>query len=556
MQVVDSLVSALLRADGDALVMHVGEKPTVITASGGVPLTASGLTLASMDELLRDLLPIEAQQALAEFGAVEADLPPTSSARGQRLTVVAARGGDDVWIEIRRQRAAAPLEAEATNPAARAGISDPPGTPGFSNRPPPGARPSPAIVAERRPRDARWRAGASSMPGRLPAETPAVVLPLARNAARSEAMPRPATAPGPSGLERLLRLAAAREADALYLFTNTPPSIRHDGDTSTIEGEKVLGGSDIEALLLEAMADRGREPADAVEWTMEMPEVGRVLAVRVRDWRGTGVVFRMSPARVTPVEQLGLPREIQTLCAETEGLLLVAAPRGGGKSTVVAAMVDQINRTRRDYVVLLETRTTVTHDNRLALVSQREVAGGGALAAAIRGARREGADVIAVEDLATPDALIEAIEAAGSGHLVIAGVAAPSAAAALARLLERVPVPLRDATQAQLAHALRGVIAQVLLRKNAGGRVAAREVLLNGPSVAQLLAAGDFARLPLAIENGRRAGMVPLTDALVGFVQSGAVDVREAWRRAPDRPALLRALKREGIDTSFVERLA
>jgi twitching motility protein PilT len=395
------------------------------------------------------------------------------------------------------------------------------------------------------------------MPGRLPADTPAVVLPLARNSTRSDAMPRPAAAPGPSGLERLLRLAAARGADALYLFTNTPPSLRHDGDTSTIEGERVLGGADIEALLLEAVADRRRDPGDTVEWTMEIPEVGRVLAVRVRDQRGPGAVFRLSPARVTPAEQLGLPREIQTLCAEPEGLLLVAGPRGGGKSTVVAAMVDQINRTRRDYVVLLESRTTVAHDNRLAIVSQREVtAGGGALATAIRGARREGADVIAVEDLETPDALLEAIEAAASGHLVIAGVTAPSATAALARLLERVPAPLRDTTQAQLAHALRGVIAQVLLRKNAGGRVAAREVLLNGPSVTQLLAAGDLARLPLAIENGRRAGMVPLTDALVGFVQSGAVDVREAWRRAPDRPALLRALEREGIDTSFVERLA
>jgi Tfp pilus assembly ATPase PilU len=81
-------------------------------------------------------------------------------------------------------------------------------------------------------------------------------------------------------------------------------------------------------------------------------------------------------------------------------------------------------------------------------------------------------------------------------------------------------------------------------------------VLLNGPSVAQLIGAGDLARLPLALENGRRTGMVPLTDALVGFVQSGAVDVREAWRRAPDRPGLLKALKREGIDTSFAERLA
>ena len=96
----------------------------------------------------------------------------------------------------------------------------------------------------------------------------------------------------------------------------------------------------------------------------------------------------------------------------------------------------------------------------------------------------------------------------------------------------------------------------MLLRKTGGGRIAARELLLNSTSVAQLIADGKLPQLPLAIEGGRRVGMVPLTDALVAFVQSGVVEVREAYRKAPDRTALLKSLKREGIDTSFVERLA
>ena len=110
--------------------------------------------------------------------------------------------------------------------------------------------------------------------------------------------------------------------------------------------------------------------------------------------------------------------------------------------------------------------------------------------------------------------------------------------------------------QLALADNLRGVVAQVLLRKNGGGRVAAREVLLNTPAVAGALAEGKTSQLPLAIEGGRRQGMVPLNDALVGFVQSGAVDVGEAYRRAADRAGFLALLKRQGIDTSAIERYA
>ena len=110
--------------------------------------------------------------------------------------------------------------------------------------------------------------------------------------------------------------------------------------------------------------------------------------------------------------------------------------------------------------------------------------------------------------------------------------------------------------QALVAETLRGVVAQVLLRKSGGGRVAARELLLGTPGVSGLIAEGKIAQLTLALDNGRRHGMVPLTDALVAFVQSGVVDVKEAWRRASDRASLLKQLKREGIDTSFTERLA
>jgi twitching motility protein PilT len=330
-----------------------------------------------------------------------------------------------------------------------------------------------------------------------------------------------------------------------------------DGEIGALEGEPALGPSDIEALLIDASPERRLEPPDGSEWIVDLADVGRVRCVSFRDHRGPGGVFRMIPAKAVSAEQLGLSREIQSLCAEPEGLLLVVGPRSSGKSTLISAFVDQINRTRGDHVITLENRIKVVHEGRMSIVSQREVRGDtDAWLSALRAALRENPDVIVIEDLRAPEVVTEALEAAASGHLVIGGLAAHGAAAALERLIDQSPAERRPAVQALLAESLRGVVSQVLLRKTGGGRVAARELVLNAPSVAPLLAEGRLSQLPLAVESGRRMGMVPLTDALVAFVQSGAVDVREAWRKAADRPGLLKALKREGIDTSFLERLA
>jgi twitching motility protein PilT len=523
--VVDSLVRAMVDADGDALVMHVGEK----------------LTLSAMTELLRGLLPVDAQQALDEFGAVEADLPATPAGGAERFTIIAARGGDDIWIELRRQRVL-PFDLGTEDP----GAAEPPRPPTMPSREASGRSGS-----ARRP----TRGEASpSQPSGDGADTHANVLPLARNPVRPDRTR--SIAPRIAGLDRLLRLAAARGAETLYLFSQARPSIRVDGEIGILDGEPVLAASDVEGLLLEAMPGQRADSADG-EWIVDMPDVGRVRCVSFRDHRGPGGVFRMIPPRALSADQLGLSREIQALCGEPEGLVLVVGPRSSGKSTLMAAFVDLINRTRSDHVISLESRIKVVHESRSSLVSQREVRGDASeLLGAMHAALRENPDVLVIEDLRAPEVIVEALEAAGSGHLVIGGMAAHSATTAVERILDQVPAERRAAAQALLAESLRGVVAQVLLRKTGGGRIAARELLLNSSSVAQLVAEGKVSQVPLVMESGRRIGMVPLADALVAFVQSGAVDVREAWRKTADRQALLKALRREGLDTSFAERLA
>ena len=346
----------------------------------------------------------------------------------------------------------------------------------------------------------------------------------------------------------------------LYLSSGARPAIRIDGDIETLDGAPVLGPKEVEALLLTLMPERDAEAlrtGAAGEWICEIADLGRVRCMTFRDSRGPGGVFRLMRPRGISVEQLGLPREIQALAFEADGLVLVAGPRSSGKRTLMSAFVDLINKKRREHVITIESEISVAHDRVGALVSQREVRGGAdEMLAEARSALREDPDVLVLENVRTPDLMHLALDAAARGHLVIGGLAASSAADAIDRVIDLYPAEERRQVQLALGQSLRGVVAQVLLKKQGGGRVAAREVLLTTAAVRSVLAEGKTSQLPLAIEGARAAGMMPLNDALVGFVQSGAVDVREAYRHAADRPGFLALLERQGLDTSALEKLA
>jgi twitching motility protein PilT len=758
MPLVDSLLTAVVRSDGDALVLHVGEKPYVVAAGGPVELSRQGLGLGAMEGMLAQLLSADALRSLRELGAVEHELDDRLASGGDRFTVVAARGGDDIWIELRRHRRlrstvppppagvapvvmapvlpvpvvtpAAPVAyplavdakpvapmavlakvevptavtvvapqavaelvpapvipvtmADAMSARARGVVMPPVPMPEFAplsgvpieharasaSAPPMAETPAVAVAAPDLPQapdshpasaplpaevepgpdaphvpaaamhapavevpqatGARYQPGAAlgeyepmfeayaglaepaavaprrkpvgpvdvaaaaapSSPAPVaaveprvgsrhdsagpPAPThaapavdqapdsarldspdviPAVVLSLNRDSARSSGGAARGSA-RPGGVERLLRLAAARGASALYLTTQARPAVRVDGDIRVLDGEPALSLGDVEAAVLE-LAPEGVRDQDIAEWTRDLADVGRVRITTFSDYRGPGALLRMISAKVTSAEQLGLVREIQALAAEPEGLVIVTGPRASGKSTIVSAFVDLINRQRNDYVITLEGQIRLVHESRGSLISQREVRGGASeFVTAARMALRENPDVLVIEDLRSPDVLQAALDAAGSGLLVFVSVTAASATAALERLVDLCPSEQRRNVRAALAAHLRGVVAQVLLRKTGGGRLAARELVLHTDAVAALVSDGPIAQLPRAIDSGRKLGMVPLNDALVAFVQSGAVDVRDAYRKAADKVGLLALLRREGIDTSFVERLA
>ncbi len=576
---IESLVAAVLKENGDGLVMHVGERPYVISPDGSTNLSDRTLTVDAMKGVLHDLLSPADQETLEDIGAVEREIT-SKDAPGDKFLLVAARGGDDIWIELRRQRAIVrPAPAPAPDAAGRVSTAPADHAPRprmAPNHPPPPVHPAPGLPP---PATASIRSPSPVPPpldqagepapilpparrtGPVRDTAPGVVLPLARSPIRTEG-PRAGATPTPRylGIGRLLRIASARGASSLYLTAGARPSIRVDDEILPLETEPPLGRAEVEALILEMAPGASRDAfagGSSAEWVYELPDVGRVRCVTFRDQRGPGAVFRLIPTRLISADQLGLSRDIQSLGGEREGLVLVAGPRLSGKSTLISAFVDLINRTRSDYVVTLETEIKFVHENRRAMVSQREARGeSDAMLQGARAALRENPDVLVIDDLKTPDLVAVALDAAESGHLVIGAVTAHTASAAIGRLIETAPYDRQTQVALSLSESLRGAVAQVLLRKTGGGRVAARELLFNMPSVASLIAEGKIGQLPLAIDSGRKYGMVPMNDALLGFVQGGAVDAREAYRKAYDRAAFLEIMKREGIDTSFVERLA
>jgi twitching motility protein PilT len=377
---------------------------------------------------------------------------------------------------------------------------------------------------------------------------------VARVAPRHEVTVPPPSSPRGEGLPHLLQVAAAHGASVLYVAVQAKPSLRVDGEIRVLDHETPLSEALLEAGLKTILPNGAAVAVGEID-TCDVPGVGRVQCLSFRDHRGLGAMFKMLPARAISSEQMGLSAPIQSLCTETEGLVLVAGARGTGKSTLVAALVDQINRTRRDHVITVEQQIQFVHENRHSFVSQREARDDEAFAEAVRCALRESPDVLVVDQVASADTAEFALNAAAGGHLVVASITAATTSAALSRFMEFFGEERADA-RFTLSEHLRGVITQSLLRKAGGGRAAAREVLVNVPSVATLIADGQFEQLGPVLNGGRRVGMVPLNDALLALVQSGALDVREAYRKSPDQQELVGQLNRAGLDTTFAERLA
>jgi twitching motility protein PilT len=358
-------------------------------------------------------------------------------------------------------------------------------------------------------------------------------------------------------MDELLTMLVHRKASDLHLRVGEPPLIRVDGEMARIDGYPAIENDSLEAMLRSIMPGRNRQEfADKndTDYAYEIDGLARFRCNSLRERKGAAGVFRVIPATVVTVEQLGLSQELQNLCYLSKGLVLVTGPTGSGKSTTLCALVDLVNRVRTDHVITIEDPIEFVHKNKKCLITQRQVGvHTHSFKSALRAALREDPDIILVGELRDLETVSIAIETAETGHLVFGTLHTTTAPSTIDRIIDQFSADRQDQIRVMLSESLKGVISQTLLPKIGGGRVAAREILLSIPAVSNLIREGKTFQLMSVMQTSRKLGMVTLNDALIELVDTKQVEPRDAFIKAQDKTGFVTMLKNRGVDVSFAE---
>jgi twitching motility protein PilT len=345
-------------------------------------------------------------------------------------------------------------------------------------------------------------------------------------------------------LDSFLRIVAEQQASDLHLHAGNVPVVRHDGDLIDIPF-RILTPQETSRFLREILTPEQwirLEAEKQVDLIYSLPE-GRFRANVFEQNRGLGAVFRFIPAKVPTLDELQLPPVLKKLTQLTSGLIVVTGPTGSGKTTTLAAMIQEINATSNRHVITIEEPVEFIHTPIQSLVTQREVGRHiESFAAGLRSALREAPDVLVVGEMRDAETVQLALSAAETGVLVFGTLHTSSAARAVDRILDAVPDEAREQTRASLSVLLRAVVAQHLVKRmNADGRVAAAEVLLHNHAVANLIRENKTHQLEGYVQTASfdGSGAQSLDHSLFQLVHDGMVALEEALAVA-DRPEALR----------------
>jgi len=352
-------------------------------------------------------------------------------------------------------------------------------------------------------------------------------------------------------MDNLLRQLVQQAGSDLHLRCGEPPILRRHGEMVRLEDEPPLDDPTLLRMLNVIMPERNRSEyseTNDTDFAYEISGLARFRANAFRERKGAGAVLRVIPAKVVSAEELGITTEVQALCHLTKGLVLVTGPTGSGKSTTLCALIDLINRTRTDHVITIEDPIEFVHDNIKCLVNQREVHNHtDSFKDALRAALREDPDILLVGEMRDLETISIAIETAETGHLVFGTLHTTTAASTVDRIIDQFPPDRQQQIRVMLSESLKGVIAQTLLPKIGGGRVAALEVLIVTPAISNLIREGKTFQIPSSMQTGKQHGMVMLNDSLFDLVQKKVVEPRDAYLKAVDKVSFETMLTRGGF---------
>jgi twitching motility protein PilT len=367
-------------------------------------------------------------------------------------------------------------------------------------------------------------------------------------------------------LDALLRRAVELGATDVHLKEGKPPILRRDGALGPMEGAAALTIGDLEAILelvgasvparLQLFHNTG--DLDVAYQALDLPRF------RVNGFRQRGSIsfaFRVIPKTVPTFTALSMPSGVARLTNEHRGLILVTGATGSGKTTTLAAMIGEINRTRTQHIVTIEDPIEILHTDDQCIVNQREVGlDTESFDQALRRALRQDPDVILIGELRDAETAQTALQAAESGHLVLSTMHTVDATETIGRMIEFFPEGKQQQIRSVMAGVLRGVVSQRLIPKLDGGRVAAVEVMVNNVRIAELIRENKTEQIVEAIEEGAFFEMQTFTKALIELVISGAVDREVAANASTNRHDFLvtleRSLKQQAADLRDAEEEA
>lgn len=345
----------------------------------------------------------------------------------------------------------------------------------------------------------------------------------------------------PSSVDDYLAIAKQYGASDLQLTVAAPPTIRLNGQLRPLPGhEQPLSRERMAALVkgfLTPDQQKRLEQHGDYDFCYSKPGLGRFRTSVVHHRLGHGAAFRIINSKVPTMEQLGLPPHLKRLTQYHNGLVLITGPVGCGKSTTLAALINEINMTRRDHIITLEDPIEYLFTSGSCQVTQREIHNHTeSFATALRAALREDPDVIMVGEMRDLETIQLAITASETGHLVLATLHTASAARTLDRILDVFPTDQQDQIRVMVSESLRGIISQQLLpRADGKGRVMAMEILINSPAVASLIRDSKTFMLPGVIQTGRKLGMQLMDDSLMSLLQAGLITAETALEVATNR---------------------
>lgn len=328
-------------------------------------------------------------------------------------------------------------------------------------------------------------------------------------------------------------------ASDLHLAEGQPPKIRRHGDVIPIR-EEILSSEEMNYMLSEICTPKNWERFQLkgdLDFAYEMNEDNRFRCNYFKQVHGLGAVFRLIPTRIATLEELGLPPVIKEFGHLRGGLVLVTGPTGSGKSTTLAALMDYININFSRHIVTIEEPIEFVHSNKKCIITQREVPEHAInFPTGLKAALREDSDIVLVGEMRDLETISLALTAAETGLLVFGTLHTNNARKTVDRMIDVFPSDQQAQVRTMLSASLRGVVAQLLLKRNdGGGRVAVNEILVVNSAVAAIIREGATQKLQDAIVGGRAQGMQFMDDAIWSELQKGRVSPHEAFMKAIDK---------------------